>query len=142
MAWTFKDYYRKNRRSLLAKKRRKYRTNRSYRESVRKQARRRYYTKVKSRQSSDRTVVSSKDGRQFISIGKVSKIIGRTPCTIRQYHRSGVLPKPLYFDRRGWRLYTKGQVLLLKKAFQAFDEGKLGSLTELGELVLKKWKEA
>jgi len=51
-----------------------------------------------------------------LTIGEVSKEVGRVSHTIRQWERDGRLPRNLLPDRdeNGWRIWTREQVEALK----------------------------
>jgi len=46
---------------------------------------------------------------ELITIHKFSKLIGKTPQTLRNWDKSGLL-KPSYVGKSGFRYYTKGQI--------------------------------
>lgn len=140
MAWTYKDYYKKNKTALLAKRRRRYREDVKYREQQIGRAKRSYKVKKKGNiLSVDRRLVQGVDGRRFFSIGKVGQAINRKPYTIREYHKNGIIPEPNCFDNRGWRLYSAIQVRLLKRTFMMFDNGQLKTLQDVAGLLEGEW---
>ena len=55
--------------------------------------------------------------KRLLTIGEVSKEVGRVSHTIRQWERDGRLPKKLLplRDDNGWRVWTVEQVELLKE---------------------------
>jgi DNA-binding transcriptional MerR regulator len=54
--------------------------------------------------------------KQLLTIGEVSKQLGRVSHTIRQWERDGRLPKRLLpgRDENGWRVWSQDQVEELK----------------------------
>ena len=96
-----------------------------------------YMNNRKRHQPLDRQVIVS-GGVEYITIGKLSELLGRSVQTIHGYHRSGVLPSPVAFHVRGWRLYTKEQAETIAQTFRLFDLGQIKSLQELaGEVRLR-----
>ena len=61
--------------------------------------------------------------KNLLTIGEVSKEVGRVSHTIRQWERDGRLPKRLLpgRDENGWRVWTVEQVEGLKEWILAED---------------------
>lgn len=121
--WDYKDWYKENKKKLSKKRKRRYRDDRQYREECKKRARGYYNSNKKMMQPKDRFRIRSADNKIYFTIGRVASMINRTIGRIREYHKSGMIPQPLYFDRRGWRLYTMKQVTLMQDAFEGVDRG-------------------
>jgi hypothetical protein len=135
MAFVYKEWYEKNREKVNAKRRKKYAESARYREKLKRQSRKFWrdnYT------PSDATMIKDKNGIKYYSISHFARAINRAVVTVQGYHSSGVLPEPFY-NTRGWRLYTKGQIALASKLFKAVDEGKI-NLEELRAVLAKKWR--
>lgn len=58
-------------------------------------------------------LVDGPDGRRFFTIGAISEFTGYTTHTLRTFERWGQIPKALYANSKGWRLYTRAQTVLL-----------------------------
>ena len=43
-------------------------------------------------------------------VGTLANELGRTPQTIRKWEVAGILPKPIFKDKSGKRLYTMEQI--------------------------------
>jgi hypothetical protein len=69
-----------------------------------------------------------------------AEAIGRKVQTVRGYVRDGIVPEALFFDKRGWRLYSAQQCTLAKTVFAKFDRGDLRSLQEVGRVLKKYWR--
>lgn len=132
------DYYRRNREKILRERRRRYQADKSYRERIRQRARE-IYDESKPERPSDRHVFSGRNGRKFISIGKLGQAINREIQTIRWYHRTGLFPNPLFHDKRGWRLYSLDQALMLKDLFSQYDAKEI-STDELRSRIHAGWR--
>jgi len=141
MTWTFNDWYKTNRKALSKKRKAKYRQDKIFRESVKKRARDHYRNRTKDRVPYDRLSVRDDSGVHFITIGRLSKMLGRKTQTIRGYHASKVIPPCTVFDQRGWRLYSPKQAMLLRKAFGMFDRGELVMLNDVKQFILNGWEE-
>lgn len=132
------DYYRRNKEKILAERRRRYRKDREYRERIRQRARE-VYEESKPEKPTDRHVFEGRNGQRFISIGKLGQAIDRRIQTIRWYHRSGLFPPPLYHDKRGWRLYSVNQALMLKNLFERYDAKEI-TTDELRSSIHSQWR--
>lgn len=47
---------------------------------------------------------------ELFYIERLATELGRTPQTIRKWEVSGILPKPIFKDKQGRRLYTQEQI--------------------------------
>ena len=140
MSWSHREYYRTNRDKLLRARRRRYRNDPAYRRRAIAQAQRRYKEVVRgTRASVNRRVIVNAKGQEFYSIGMLADAIGRGVQTIREYERRGIVPMPLHFDVRGWRLYTAGQADLMRNVFLAVDKGDLKK-SEVAAILRKNWR--
>ncbi len=140
MAWSYKKWYRENKSKLSRRRKRRYHNDESFREQVKDRANKYYQRRRRKAVPVDRTVIRSRAGEHYISIGKLATFINRKSDTIRQYHRTGVLPSPSFYDTRGWRLYTQKQARLLRRAFMDLDSGRIESLSALTKVVQKQWE--
>lgn len=43
-------------------------------------------------------------------IGKLAEELGRTSQTVRKWEVSGILPKPIFKDKQGKRMYSEEQI--------------------------------
>jgi hypothetical protein len=56
----------------------------------------------------------------------------------------GVIPQPLFFDRRGWRLYSVDQVMLLRRVFRRLEnpeDQEVRNLMHVRNLLQTEWAE-
>lgn len=130
-----KKYYRDNRSELLADRRRRYQEDVEYRGRVKQQARLHYRRKHTTKEKQAVAVE-----RKLFPISKLAKAIKRKVETVRDYHKKGILQDSYYRDSRGWRMYTRDQILALVQIFSAFDNPGNFELTSLQD-VAKKIKE-
>lgn len=139
-----RDYYRRKRTSLLAKRRKRYRTDAEYRELVKTRARDRHRRLRKKADSGAGGLVKSV-GSEYFTVSKVATEIGLSPNTIRAYHRKGIIPVPTVSKetgKYGWNLYSKKQILLLKRVFRRFkdpEDSAVRSLIDVKRLLEKEW---
>lgn len=136
MPWIYKDWYEDNKRELSERRKKRYRQDPEYRKKARDNAKR-YYNKKTGGGPKSRTIFTQK-GERYFSIGELSKRIGKSIQTIREYHRFGVIPIS-FSDNRGWRLYNESQVILMERIFRQFDEKKIKSLKQVSEILDKEW---
>ena len=52
---------------------------------------------------------------ELFPIGELADYLGRTTQTVRKWELSGVLPNALFRNKRGYRLYTREQIMLIGK---------------------------
>lgn len=135
-----KNYYHQHKKRISDRRKLKYRTDQKYRKQQIERSIRSYRLRYAKRVPADRTVVRAiETGEKYFSISKLAKHIGRGVQTIRWYHKLGVIPEPKHTDLRGWRLYTKEEVLLIQRAFRAFDKREIRSLKDVGKTIQEGW---
>ena len=137
-AWSFKDYYERNRKRLLKLKRERYAKDPAYRRAVKRRSQKRYRLLRKLNPPEERGVVRGERGEKYVTIGKLSKVVGRSITAIRSYHIRGVIPSPKYFTEQGWRLYSEKEVKVFGSAFAALDQGRLRNLKEVAKYIRRK----
>lgn len=133
-----KQYYRDNRADLLADRRRRYQEDAEYRGRVKQQARSHYHRRHTAKKESAVVAVE----RKLFPISKLAKAINRKVETVRDYHKKGILQDSYYRDSRGWRMYTRDQILALSKIFSAFDnhnDPEIRTLVDVAEKVKEVW---
>ena len=139
---TFQDWWNENKARKNAERRTTYRDNPVVRESRKAQALAHYRTKVRRERPIDRRSVVTEDGVRFMSIGRLARLIGRQIDSVRRYERTGVIPEPLYFDTRGWRLYTVSQAMLMRRVFRRFEnkeDMEVKTLNDVAALLHVDW---
>lgn len=60
--------------------------------------------------ASVQTVVINDEEVNLFYIERLASELGRTPQTIRKWEVSGILPKPIFRDKLGRRLYSQEQI--------------------------------
>ena len=55
---------------------------------------------------------------ELYPIGKLAERIGRSPLTVRRWHRDGIIPKAMFKNGRGWRMYTSEEIGVLSLLFE------------------------
>lgn len=116
-------YYAKKKKEIADARKRKYWSDPDYRNKVRAGSRKRYRQEAKSRDSRIGYTVKKADGKELYTITYAAQVSDRKEDTIRSWEKSGDIPKTVYTDTRGWRLYTSHQIELLSVAFKKFDTG-------------------
>lgn len=142
MTWDPKEHYEQNKDEISKKRRERYKTDPVYRQKRQSKALKYYDTRVKRSIPIDRRTILTEDGTRLMSIGRVARLIGRTIDSIRHYHKDGIIPEPLFFDSRGWRLYTPKQAMLLRGAFRRLDDEedwRVRTLKDVSRLVTAEW---
>lgn len=144
-----KEYYDDNKAAISAVKKKRYQEDRMYRQQVQLTSIEYYNKYQKRRNPIDRRIIQDGD-KCYYTIGKLAKALGKSVFTIRSYYkpiirksrviRYPIMPDPIYYDSRGWRLFNKRQIILCVKVFKKFNSGELKTLTEVGDILLKGWK--
>lgn len=128
-----KQYYLDNREELLADRRRRYQEDVEYRGRVKQQARSHYHQRRNAKKESEVVAVE----RELFPISRLAKAISRKVETVRDYHKKGILQDSYYRDSRGWRMYTRDQILALVQIFSAFDNPDNLEIISLGDVQKK-----
>ena len=138
MVFSYKQWYKENKAELSKKRKRRYRQDKDYRTDCRAKALKYYKTHKRKTSPVDRFRIQNVAGDNYVTIGRVAKAIDRSVHTVRLYHAAGLIPMPLFFDRRGWRLYTMSQLGVLRKTFEMLDKGKIAR-EEARETLSENW---
>ncbi len=116
----YRRWYAKNKAEFNKKRREKYKKDSNYREKA-------IANTHSYRERGPATVMEDSLYRELngknIEVFRISTVgqqIGRSVQAIRQWERSGIIPKPL-FDG-GHRMYTKKQITLMKRVVKASDK--------------------
>jgi hypothetical protein len=156
-----KEYYRKNREKILAKKRKKYVSDSVFAERQRKRSlqsvrHRRSLgqdnflinraKKSSRRKSGPRLYEITVNGRTqevlMYHIGDLAQLFGRKVKTLYMWERENVLPHAMFRDSANRRMYTKDQVNALVEAFHQVIEEAEGHrwLPQLRDAFAMVWK--
>lgn len=136
--WSFKDWYTRHGKELNKKRRQKYKNdpkykdrvlalNREHRERDREIRIAEHGAEAGARKvsppSSWREVEKVIEGKEetLLTIGAVSRLLHRSPQSIRQYEKKGIVQETKHRDDRGTRMYTPAQILSLYKAVKHTD---------------------
>jgi len=121
MAFDYAEYYKKNRERILQKRRQKYALDPEYRKKVKKRNAEYHRRTSKPKKPIESYQMVKVEDKTYFTIGIFAKAIGRKTITVREYHRRGLLPPPIFVNSRGWRLYSQKQTIFAKKCFKKFD---------------------
>lgn len=137
-SWSYKEWYKENKEALSKKRKKKYKKCREYKAECKARSLIYYRTHKRKTVPVDRFKVQTVAGDNYVTIGRVARTISRSVQTVRLYHTEGLIPLPLYFDKRGWRLYAKSQLGVLKLAFEAWDKKEI-TKKDVAEILSKNW---
>jgi hypothetical protein len=134
------EYWKKNRDRLLEKRKERYRKDAEYRRKMKERAleSKKRFKELENEDLLSGGIVkrgpkSSKVHRlelpgnrsynvTMLTIGQLSKALGRVPQTIRSWEEKGYIPRAIYRDSNDNRLYTEFQVKKLQEfLFRARD---------------------
>lgn len=117
-----REYYRMNKKHIQARKRRKYRADKEYRQKIRIQARNRYrklrgdHVPVFGDLSEEHPNVIVRGGVTYYPIGYAADSADVSVQTIRRWCNLGIIPETMKEGKgRRWRWFTLHQVTLLKQ---------------------------
>jgi DNA-binding transcriptional MerR regulator len=129
-------YYEKNKTAIIEARKKRYLEDPEYREEVLRRAR-----EAKKKQSQEKRArlkeqnlryetptlfkVCLPDGREIetemYTTGQLAMRLDRKAQTIFMWEKTGALPKAMYRDLRGWRLYTAFQVREMAKYYASVE---------------------
>jgi hypothetical protein len=112
----YSKYYQKNKAAIRAKRKSRYNSSIAVR-NYHKQKSNEWYAnhKVKTG-TSNRTIQTTSDGKRLYSIRHAASAIGFSVAYFRDLTNKGIIPAASYRTEAKWRLYTEGQIKLLKRA--------------------------
>jgi DNA-binding transcriptional MerR regulator len=134
--WQFKTWYKEHGQELNASRRDRYKTDPAYKQQVlaanRESRRRRREAQLVERAAEQKAkkvrtvrqwkeVVMDVDGvrTQFLTIGAVAAILGRSKIGVRLLEKKGVIEATPYRNPQGERLYSPARILEIKKQLEA-----------------------
>jgi hypothetical protein len=142
MTWDYKEWYKRGGGRQIAKRRKKRReTDEQYRERISRESRQSYHRRTADTPKYYGKRSVDENGNLLFSVGNVAKSIGKSVITVRKYCEKGIIQEPRHRSSRNWRMFTEGQYILIKKAFQLYGEGKFLSLTDVGNYLESNWEE-
>lgn len=112
----YSEYYQKNKTKLNKKKKDRYASSPMNREYHKKKAREWYHRNKTNTGTVNRTVMRAEDGRRLYSIRHAANALGLSISYFRDLIRSGIVPEASIRVSGRWRMYTEGQVKLLKRS--------------------------
>lgn len=131
----YSAYYQKNKKRLRAKRRKYYNASEATRDYYRK-ANKQWYDEHRKK-SPNRTIMLTPEGDRMYSIRHAANAIGYSVEYFRDLTNKGVIPPASFRDSRGWRLYSEGQLALLKRAMVYYDSPHPG---QTQALLFSFWK--
>lgn len=112
----YAEYYKKNKAKLNNKKKERYSSSESNREYHKRKAREWYHKNKVRTGTMNRTVLKTEDGRRLYSIRHAANAIGFSIPYFRDLIKNGIVPEASFKASGRWRMYTEGQIKLLKRA--------------------------
>ena len=73
----------------------------------------------------------------------MARIVGQHPMRLREWEAKGIIPRPKFYTRKGWRLYTQDQMDLIADSVQSCICSKRATVEELArlkDLVWLRWR--
>jgi len=112
----YSKYYQRNKEKLAAKKKERYKDSPTLRDYHRKKSNEYYLRHRVKTGARNRTIMTAQDGQRLYSINHAANAIGFSVAWFRDLIRKGIIPDASFKSPSGWRLYSAGQIKLLKKA--------------------------
>jgi len=134
-----KSYYKEHRKNILADRKKKYKNDAEYRQKAKNRFKKRYDVHLRSPSKEVGYTVKKVNGRQLFSIKYMAEMTGLSSGDIRELEHKGIIPKSLYTDRRGWRLYTEQQVKLVAVVLVRQSAGDIRPVEAI-ELIKRDWR--
>jgi hypothetical protein len=134
-----KEYYRQHKHSILEARRKKYESDDKYREQAKERFKKRYNKHLRSPSKEIGYTIKKVNGKQLFSIKYVAEMTGLSTIDVRRLEYDGFIPKSLYTDKRGWRLYTEWQVKSITVALSALKKENI-TKNEAKEFIKKEWR--
>ena len=151
-----KKYYKKHKDKLLELKRVRYENDPSYRNRVRNTSKHRYHDKIrpnldlrtldKKRESKmkPKEMLLTVNGENRVEImypiGELARRLDRATQTIRKWEERDVIPKAMYKDSVGRRLYTEDQMqLVVTLADELLTNATSFAQSPFSERLLEEW---
>lgn len=116
----YREYYQKNKDKIRDKRRERYQNSKAVRRYQAAQSKLSRARKTGRTGPCDRTLLRTEEGQRLYSIRHAAIAIGYSIEYMRDLINKGVIPEATVRDNRGWRLYTEGQVKLLRRAFHYY----------------------
>lgn len=139
--FSFKTWYKTNKKSLNKGRRAKYDTDEEYRQRVlqmNRDARARRRVKQKKEKDAERgatllraATVPWKQSGQLFTIGALARSLGRSVQTVRLWEERGLIPPTQHRSEKGDRLYTSEQITRAVEILR--EQGKIEQEGELRE---------
>jgi hypothetical protein len=142
----YKEYYKQRKESLLEARRRKYATDKKYRTDILNRARIASVTRTLQRRAlrQEARVIHAHRSERVYYLTAVEKMINRDRSVIDSWRNANppIIPRPLYYGKRGWGLYSESQVMYMAKTLHRLDTGKvIMTYQHLSKLFHRVWNE-
>lgn len=124
MAWSFEDWYRRNKEAFNEKRRARYNQDKAYRKRVletNKKSREKYKSRDQEEKRAQKEAVKirikerwkryQQYGTAFFSVGALAEAVGVSVLSIRNWESKGLIPETPYRSRSGNRLYSYPQIM-------------------------------
>jgi hypothetical protein len=118
----YSDYYQKNKEKIKAKKKKRYAESEAVRDYHRRKSNDYYQRNKVKTGSSNRTIMTTDSGERVYSIRHAANAMGFSVTYFRDLIKRGIIPDASIKNAGGWRMYTGGQIRLLKRAMTYYHQ--------------------
>lgn len=126
----YAKHYQKNKAKVAKKKKERYANSEAVREYHRKKSMEYYRRNRVSVGIVNKTVKTTTEGERLYSINHAAHAIGFSTPYFRDLTRKGVIPEASYKNTAKWRMYTEGQIKLLKRAMIYYNQHRTADETQ------------
>ena len=116
------EYYRNNKARILSLKAKRYKESEENRTYHRRKSNEWYHRNKVLVGSRDRSIVRTEGGQRLYSIRYAAEAFGISIPYFRDFIRKGLIPEASYTASGKWRMYTKDQLRLLKRAAEYYKQ--------------------
>jgi len=134
-----REYYLRKKHYISQYRKKRYHSSPTIREKAKARSRSYYHKYRRSPNKRIGYTVKNVDGLQLYTIDYVAQVVGKSQDFIRHMEKRGVIPKSLYTDSRGWRLYTARQIEAIQIAFNKKEAGEI-DLDGVAEYLKINWE--
>jgi len=137
----YDEYYKKHRKRISEHRKKKYRTDKAFRERQLVRAkfnRKKKKSKVPRRSGQYRILINNDI---YFTVRGLAKVLNRSRDSVYYYIKSGLVPSPSNIEGYHARYYTKAQVSIIRRAFLKYNCRRLSQtqMKDMKDFIMKGW---
>jgi hypothetical protein len=137
-----RDYYKRNKKKILASRAKRYKTDGSYRSGILNRAEAGRVLRRAANKMFHSTVEHDKVEERTYTFTELSETISREKSVIYRWRWQGAMPRPIYFEgtQKCLGIYSQSQVALMSAFCKMVDNGERVTYQEMAFVLHKLWK--